>query len=79
MPHPYSSTIPGLTRTIEQLRSVFPAQVTADTLRKWSIASNNEGPVLLVLRFLGLISEEGQKQAEPAKVFLEHDDAAFAS
>lgn len=78
MPHPYSSTIPGLVNAIRQLRSTFPGVVNADTLRKWSIASNNEGPVLLVLRFLGLIDEEGKKQTEQAKVFVEHDDDAFA-
>lgn len=78
MPHPYSATIPGLVNAIRQLRSTFPGVVNADTLRKWSIASNNEGPVLVVLRFLGLIDEEGKKQPEPAKVFVEHDDAAFA-
>jgi hypothetical protein len=35
--------------------------------------------VLVVLRYLGLIDEEGKKQAEHAKVFVEHDDSAFAS
>jgi hypothetical protein len=79
MAHPYTTTIPGLVSAIRQLRSTFPNTVNADTLKKWSIAPNNEGTVLVVLRYLGLIDEEGKKQTEPAKVFVEHDDAAFAS
>lgn len=78
MAYPYSTTIPGLVAAIRQLRSAFPALVTAETLKKWSIASNNEGTVLVVLRFLGIIDEEGKKQPDAAKVFVEHDDATFA-
>ena len=48
-------------------------------LKKWSIAPKNEGAVLNVLRFLGVIDEEGKKQEEAAKVFLEHTDDAFSS
>lgn len=79
MAHPYATTIPGLVSAIRQLRTTFPATVNADTLKKWSIAPNNEGPVLVVLRYLGLIDDEGKKQADSAKVFVEHDDAEFAS
>ena len=79
MVHPYATTIPGLVSTIRQLRSTFPSTVNADTLRKWSIAPNNEGPILVVLRSLGVIDEDGAKQAEPAKAFLEHDDTEFAA
>lgn len=79
MAHPYTTTIPGLISAVRQLRSTFPSIVNADTLKKWSIAPNNEGTVLVVLRYLGLIDEEGKKQAEPAKAFVEHDDAAFAT
>lgn len=64
---------------IRQLRSSFPAVVNADLLKKWSIASNNEAPVLVVLRFLNLIDEEGKKVLENAKAFNEHDDEEFAS
>src|SRR5437762_3454849 len=79
MAHPYTTTIPGLISAVRQLRSTFPSIVNADTLKKWSIAPNNEGTVLVVLRYLGLIDEEGKKQAEPAKVFVEHEDSAFAA
>jgi hypothetical protein len=60
MAFPYTVTIPGLVGTLRQLRSVFPSKLTADTLKKWSIAPNNETYVLNVIRFLGLIDEEGK-------------------
>lgn len=78
MPHPYTTTIAGMIATLRQLRSTFPQVVTAETLKKWSIASNNEAPVIVVLRFLKLIDDEGKKVAENAKAFVEHDDTAFA-
>jgi len=77
--YPYANSTGGLVAAIRQLRSAFPAQVNADTLRKWSIAPNNESYLLSVLRFLGVIDEEGKKQAQAAKVFLEHDDTSFAT
>jgi hypothetical protein len=78
MPHPYTTTIAGLVATIRQLRSTFPASVGPETLKKWSIASNNEAAIIVVLRFMRLIDEEGKKVAETAKAFVEHDDDAFA-
>ena len=78
MPYPYTVTVPGLVGAIRQLRSVFPGQVNAATLKKWGIAPNNETYVVHVLRFLGIIDQDGNKQTEAAKVFVEHDDAEFA-
>jgi len=77
MPHPYASTIPGLLSLLEQLRTSFPASITADTLKKWGIASNNEGPIISVIRFLGLIDKENNKVTENSKAFVQHDDGDF--
>ena len=74
---PYATTLPGLTTTIQQLRSVFPPTVTADTLKKWNIAANNESSILQTLRFIGLVDDEGTKQPQASQVFVLHDDAAF--
>ncbi len=52
MAYAYTNTIPGLLGAIRQLRSAFPSPVTADTLKKWGIAPNNETYVIHVLRFL---------------------------
>jgi len=78
MPYPYTNSRAGLVATIRQLRSAFPPTVSAETLKMWNVAPKNETYVLNVLRFLGFIDEEGKKQKEPAKVFLEHDDETFA-
>jgi hypothetical protein len=78
MSYPYTITTSGLVATLRQLRSTFPSRVTAETLKKWHIASNNESTVLAVLRFLGIIDDEGRKQASAEAVFVEHDDARFA-
>jgi hypothetical protein len=77
MAFPYANSIPGLLALLNQLRSNFPATVTADTLKKWSIAPNNETYVLSVIRFLGLIDDEGKKNADAGKAFLHTDDAEF--
>ena len=78
MTYPYTSTQQGLRDTIQQLRSSFPAQVGADTLKKWSIASNNEGVVLNVLRFLGILDEQGNRNYNIYSVFTQHNDSSFA-
>jgi hypothetical protein len=59
------------------MRSNFPAVVSADTLKKWGIAPNNENYIINVLRFLNLIDEDGKKKLEFAKAFLEPEDEAF--
>lgn len=78
MNHPYTVTPGGLASTLRQLRSNFPNEVTADTLKKWSIAPNNETYIVNVLKFLGIIDEDGKRSGERAKVFLEHEDEGFA-
>jgi hypothetical protein len=72
---PYSTTVSGLNTTIQQLRSAFPAKVTADTLKRWNIALNNESSILQTLRFIGLLDDEGAKQPDAGKVFVLADDA----
>ncbi|HZH42395.1 MAG TPA: DUF5343 domain-containing protein [Gemmatimonadales bacterium] len=74
---PYATTVNGLSTTIRQLRSAFPAKVNADTLKKLGIAAGNESSILQTLRFLDLVGDEGDKNAEAAKAFLISDDAEF--
>ncbi len=78
MAYPYTTSKPGLVATINQLRSSFPNVVNAETLKKWSIAANNEGTVINVLKFIGIIDNEGNKNPVAAKVFVEHDNKVFA-
>lgn len=74
--HPYAS--PGaITAAVNQFRKAFPAKVGADTLRKLSIAPQNESYVINVLRFIGAIDEEGNKTNAATAAFNQHDAAAF--
>jgi len=74
--HPYAS--PGaVTAAVGQFRKSFPAKVTADTLRKLSIAPNNESYVINTLRFIGAIDAEGNKTAESINAFTQHEDLVF--
>jgi hypothetical protein len=76
--HPYVSGSGPLFQIVNQLRKSFPAGgVTADTLKKLGLAPNNESYVINILRFIGIIDEEGKKTEAAGKVFNQHDDAAF--
>lgn len=76
--HPYLSGSGPLFQIIEHLRKSFPAGgVTADTLKKLGLASNNEAFVINILRFVGVIDQEGKKTEAASKVFNQHEDEKF--
>jgi hypothetical protein len=76
--HPYTSGgRGGLVQAINQLRSSFPPKVTADTLKKLGISPNNESYIINILRFVGIIDEQGAKTAKAGAAFSKHDDAEF--
>ena len=75
--HPYTSGQSGLVQTIAQLKRSFPATFNADTLKKLSIAPNNESYILNILKFLSVIDGENKKVVEASKVFVTHGDAEF--
>ena len=74
--HPYASS-GSITAAINQFRKTFPANVAADTLRKLSIAPQNESYVINVLRYIGAIDEEGNKTSTATAAFNQHEAAAF--
>jgi len=76
-PHPYVPSSGPLVQTFNQFRKAMPATVDAGTLKKLSLAPNNEPMVLSVLRFLGLIDKDGKKTQEATKLFTKHGDDAF--
>jgi len=76
--HPYVQGPGALVQVITQFRKSFPAKVDASTLKKLGIAPNNESYVLNVVRFLGLIDQEGKKTTDATKTFNLHDDAQFS-
>ena len=76
--HPYLSGSGPLFQIIDQLRKSFPAGgVTADTLKKLGLASNNEGYVINILKFIDVIDDEGKKTEKSSAVFNQHDDEKF--
>lgn len=75
--HPYMSGSGGVTAAVNQLRSAFPVEVTSETLKKYGIASNNESYVINILRFVGVLDENGKKTPAAAKLFVMHDDKDF--
>ena len=76
--YPYASSAGGLIKTINHLRRSFPSEVTADTLRKLGVAPKNESYVINVLRFLGVIDEQGGKVDAKTKAFVQHKEESFA-
>ena len=75
--HPYVTGPGGLVQVIKQFRKSFPATVSAETLKKLGFAPKNESYILNVLRFLGLIDQDGNKTEMASKVFSIGADAAF--
>lgn len=75
--HPYMSGSAGIMQITAQLRKSFPAIVTADTLKKLSIAPNNEGYVLNTLKFIGVLDPENKKTAAATPIFNQHNDKDF--
>lgn len=75
--HPYVVSIKGLHDTITQLRASFPATVTTDTLRRLGFAPASEQKVINVLKFLGVIDNNGSGTEVAKKAFRQHDDALF--
>lgn len=77
--YPYVPSAGPLVKTINHLRKTFPKELTAETLRKLGVAPKNESYVINVLRFLGIIDDEGKKVDAKAKAFVQHQEQAFAS
>jgi Family of unknown function (DUF5343) len=75
--HPYISGAGGITAAVTQFRKNFPSTVNAETLKKLSIAPNNESYLLNILRFVGLIDADGKKTDSAGTVFSKHDDGEF--
>jgi hypothetical protein len=75
--HPYMGSKGPIIQLFTHLRNSFPATLDAATLKKLAIGPNNEGVLLNVLRFVGIIDENGKKTVEATKAFTLHNDAAF--
>lgn len=75
--HPYTPSQGPLVQLINQLRKSFPQSVNSDTLKKLGIGSQNESRFINVLRFLGILDQEGIKTDLASRIFSLHDDEEF--
>lgn len=72
--HPYISGANNIAQMISYLRKNFPATVTSETVKKFSLASNNESYVINALQFIGVIDEEGKRTTKGHDIFVMSDD-----
>jgi hypothetical protein len=75
--HPYISGPGNITQIVGLLRKNFPATVTAETVKKYGLASNNESYLINALQFIGVIDEGGKRTALGSKVFTTHNEDDF--
>ena len=73
--HPYISGAGNITQMIGYLRKNFPSTITSETVKKFSLAPNNESYVINALQFIGLIDEDGKRTAKGHDVFVLPDNA----
>lgn len=74
--YPYTSGQGALVAAFAQLRKNVPPKVDASYLQRFQIAPANESYVISVLRFLGLINEDGDR-VEGNTGFLYGSDESF--
>jgi hypothetical protein len=72
---PYVSGQGPLVGTFAQLRKGFPPKVDAGYLKRFNIAPANESYVISILRFLGLLDEEGNRVQDATDYFFGGDDS----
>lgn len=72
--YPYTSGQAAIVQTFAQLRKAFPAEINAGYLKRFGIAPANESYVISILRFLGLIDEDGHRVEDTTAYFFGSDD-----
>ncbi len=78
--HPYISGAGNIAQMVAFLRKNFPATVTSETVKKFSLAPNNESYVINALQFIGVIDQDCKRTDTGRDVFVLGDDqfpAAF--
>ncbi|NLI85775.1 MAG: DUF5343 domain-containing protein [Propionibacterium sp.] len=72
---PYTSGQGALTQTFAQLRKGAPPKIDASYLQRFNIAPANESYILSILRFLGIIDEDGTRPDGSSDYLFGNDDA----
>lgn len=76
--YPYTSGQGAVTAAFAQLRSNFPSKVDSGYLQRFSIASSNESYVIGILRFIGVIDDDGGPVEEKTSIFYGDDETFHA-
>ena len=71
--YPYISGQAATVQTFTQLRRGFPGKVDSGYLQRFNIAPANESYVISILRFLGLIDEDGNRIEDKTDYFFGND------
>lgn len=72
--YPYTSGQAALPQTFAQLRKGVPAKIDAGYLQRFNIAPANESYVISILRFLGLVDEDGSRVESESDYLFGNDD-----
>lgn len=77
MAYPYIPSGGLIQAAFSQFRKSFPAKIDSGTLKKLGIASSNEGALINILKFLGILTDENSKTPLGTKLFTSHDDQKY--
>jgi uncharacterized protein DUF5343 len=72
--YPYTSGQAALTQAFAQLRKGGPSKIDAGYLQRFNIAPANESYVISILRFLGLVDEDGSRVEGESDYLFGSDD-----
>ncbi len=61
MAYPYIPSGGLIQTAFNQFRKSFPSKVDSGTLKKLGIASSNEGALINILKFIGVLTEQNDK------------------
>jgi hypothetical protein len=76
--YPYTTSQGPLITLLNKLRSSFPSEITAKTIKKLGLAPQNESYLINTILFLGLITEEGKRNESETAFFNESNNEKFA-
>lgn len=75
--YPYISAVGSISAAISQFRKSLPAKIDAATLKKLGLAPLNESYLINILRFIGVIDDDGNRTPEATTTFSQHEDSEF--
>jgi len=72
--YPYTSGQAALAQVFSQLRKGAPPKIDAGYLQRFNIAPANESYIISILRFIGLVDDDGARIESASNYLFENDD-----